>query len=189
MFLVLPKAHSVRQTPVISSLAGEVDGVREGNGPQWTEEACKELRFPNPGFMTISHQHALLPPALTLGPRSPSRPNLEGRHQGVWKALGSSNFSFSPALSALLKCDNQIRLIKWLIDFISKAEGMAVRDPVLMNEQLNIQFPSLREAMESYALLQVEQFDVQELGGNIYIRRCIYSLLVFQFWSFVSTFK
>lgn len=65
-----------------------------------------------------------------------------------------------------------------------------VRDPVLMNEQLNIQFPSLREAMESYALLQVEQFDVQEeLGGSIYICRCIYSLLVFQFWSFVSTFK
>ena len=66
---------------------------------------------------------------------------------------------------------------------------MAVRDPVLTNEQLNIQFPCLREAMESYALLQVEQFDVQELGGSIYICRCIYSLLVFQFWSFVSTFK
>lgn len=79
MFPVLSKVHSVRQTPVFSSLAGEVDGVREGNGPQWTEEACKELRFPNPGFMTISHQHALLPPALTL--RVPA-----ARHAPTWRA-------------------------------------------------------------------------------------------------------
>lgn len=31
-------------------------------------------------------------------------------------------------------------------------------DPVLITEQLNIQFPSLREVMKSYILFKVKQF-------------------------------
>lgn len=40
---------------------------------------------------------------------------------------------------------------------------MAVGDPVLTTEQLNIQFPSLREAMKSYILFKVRQFNVKEV--------------------------
>lgn len=53
--------------------------------------------------------------------------------------------------------------------------------PVLITEQLNIQFPSLREAMKSYILLKLSDSMSRKLGGNIYICRYIYSLLVFQF--------
>lgn len=46
---------------------------------------------------------------------------------------------------------------------------MAVGDPVLITEQLNIQFPSLREVIKSYLLFKVKQFNVKKLEGNIYI--------------------
>lgn len=36
--------------------------------------------------------------------------------------------------------------------------------PVLITEQLNIEFPSLREAMKSYILLKVKRFNVKEVG-------------------------
>lgn len=58
------------------------------------------------------------------------------------KALPSSDLLVFLAPSALLKCNNQMHSIKWLIDFLSQVEGMAVGDPVLTTEQLNIQFPS-----------------------------------------------
>lgn len=57
---------------------------------------------------------------------------------------------------------------------------MALGGPVLITEQLNIQFPSLREAMKSY-ILKLSDSMSRKLGGNIYICRYIYSLLVFQF--------
>lgn len=39
---------------------------------------------------------------------------------------------------------------------------MAMGDPVLTTEQLNIQFPSLREVMKVYILFKVKQFSVKE---------------------------
>lgn len=70
--------------------------VSENKGPPWIEEACKELHFPDLGFMTTSHQQVLLPPALTLGVPQPVMPRLEGCHQ-EWiggRALPSSNLIF-----------------------------------------------------------------------------------------------
>lgn len=77
MLLVLPKSHSVCQTlPLGSSVPWpeEVDGVREGKGLQWTEEAGKEFHFPNLSFMTISRQCVLLQPALSLRAPQPIMP-------------------------------------------------------------------------------------------------------------------
>lgn len=36
-------------------------------------------------------------------------------------------------------------------------------DPVLVTEQVNIQFPSLREAVKSYMLFKVKQVSVKEV--------------------------
>lgn len=46
-------------------------------------------------------------------------------------------------------------------------------DPVLMTEQLNIQFPSLREALKSYILFKVKQFSVKEVGRH-HLHRQVY---------------
>lgn len=54
---------------------------------------------------------------------------------------------------------------------------MAMGDPVLITEQLNIQFPSLREVMKSYILFKVKQFNVKEVRRE---HLHIYILLVFQ---------
>lgn len=54
---------------------------------------------------------------------------------------------------------------------------MAMGDPVLITEQLNIQFPSLREVIKSYILFKVKQFSVKEVRRQ---HLHIYILLVFQ---------
>lgn len=45
---------------------------------------------------------------------------------------------------------------------MSKVEGMAMGDPVLVTEHLTIQFLSLREAMKLYILFKVKQVSVKE---------------------------
>ena len=96
------------------------------------------VTFPRPGLHDSQHQWVLLPPALTL---SPSSPNLEGWHQGT---------SHFPLPLALLKYNNQTCLIKWVIDFISKVEGMAMEDPVLVTEHHSIPF-----SKRSYEILYI----------------------------------
>ncbi|KAK2120257.1 hypothetical protein P7K49_001643, partial [Saguinus oedipus] len=66
MLLVLPKWYSVYQTLQLASSdpwQGDVDGVREGKGLQWIEEACKEFRSQDVGFirgqLVISWSHHL----------------------------------------------------------------------------------------------------------------------------------
>lgn len=153
----------------------EVDGVREDRGLKWTKEACKE--FSRLGLYDSHHQQVQLTLALALKVPQPIVPRSEGGHQ-EWiggKALPPNNLIF-PAPSALLRCNNQTHLIKWLIDLISKADGMAMGDPVLITQQLNIQFPSLREVIKSY-LFKVKQFNVKEVRRQ---HLHIYILLVFQ---------
>lgn len=80
-------------------------------------------------------------------------------------------------------------IIKQFIDFISKVEGMAMGDPVFVTEQLNLQFLSLREAMKSYILFKVKQFNVKGVRRqHLHMQARLY-LLVFQFRSLVSIFK
>lgn len=75
------------------------------------------------------------------------------------KALPSSYLHFSLSHLHYWGITTQAHLIKWLI----QKQGVAMGDPVLVTEQVNIQFPSLREAVKSYILFKVKQVSVKEV--------------------------
>lgn len=109
------------------------------------------VTFPRHGL----HDSQLSASPATICPNpQPIKPHVAG--------LTSRNLSFPLAPSALLKYNNQMCLIKLLVDFMSKVEGMAMGDPVLVTEHLTIQFLSLREAMKLYILFKVKQVSVKE---------------------------
>lgn len=91
MLLVWPKSHSVCWTLLLVSSVlwpEDVDGDREGKGPQWTKEAGKEFHFPNLGCMTASRQRARPLPAQTLRAPQPIMPQsgrLTSRSRPDWK--------------------------------------------------------------------------------------------------------
>lgn len=167
MLLVLAKSYSVCWTLELESSdpwPEEVDGVRGNKILQGTGENCQGFHFPDLGFMTVSCQKLLPPSALTLSPASPT-----------FAGLTSRNLLFPLAPSALLKYNNQTCLIKWLADFMSKVEGVAMGDPVLVTEHLTIQFLSVREAMKFYILFKVKQVSVKgERRQHLYMQACLY---------------
>lgn len=120
--------------------------------------------FPRPGL----HDSQLSETPATICPNpQPSKPHVAG--------LTSRNLLFPLAPSALLKYNNWTCLIKWLVDFMSKVEGVAMGDPVLVTEHLTIQFLSVREAMTFYILFKVKQVSVKgERRQHLYMQACLY---------------
>lgn len=127
-------------------------------GQKWMvsqqSKTCRGLRRPARGYISwtwTSWQSVISEFCYHGSNPQPIKPQVGG--------LTSRNLSFP---LALLTYNNQMCLIKWLVDFMSKVEGMAMGDPVLVTEHLTIQFLSLREAMKLYILFKVKQVSVKE---------------------------